>query len=248
MNGDKMVYENLNSLLGVMGNFPDARYGAMPGVTLCDSGVDDAYENYALLEDWDSAKQSIEHGLEFFRRNGHPHIWPLFPWIPDEACRILEGFGLVRDEDFQAMTAETQDSASDCANRGVTGPIRGDGDAREWAACAWSGFDSDGDPPEPFISNARNMARHGAFSLMHADGRATGMLFAAEKTCGIYYVATHPKHRGHGLAGTIAENLKSRALRLGFKYAALLATPSGRRLYLKHGFSDGGTVKIYKAE
>ena len=246
MNGGRMVYENLKSLLGIMGNFPGARYGAMPGVTLCDSGVGDAYENYALLGDGDSAKQPIELGLEFFRRNGRPHIWPLFPWIPDEAGEILESAGLVRDEDFQAMTAETQDSASDCANRDITGSIRGDGEASEWAACAWSGFDSDGGPPEPFISNARNMARLGAFSLVSTSGKATGMLFAPGETCGIYYVATHPKHRGRGLAGAIAEDLKSRALRLGFKRAALLATPSGRRLYLQHGFSDCGTVKIYR--
>ena len=254
------AYENLKRMIQSMGGFPVARYlDEYPGLALYDGGVDDAYENYALCDHGHIARaekfpeefeKSVKFGLDFFSRAGRPHIWPLFPGIPDGAGDILESLGAERGEDFHAMSVDIEGTgrSPDSGDFKIDGPLRGDREAREWAESAWRGFGSDERAPESFTSFARGMAERREFALFHIAGRATGMLFAGGGTCGIYYISTLPEFRGHGLGGAMTENLKTRAAGLGFGKATLLATPSGLPLYLKHGFKDLGTVKIYRSE
>jgi len=250
MNGYREVYDNLTFLLGTFGKLEGTRYsGGEAGIALYDSGVPDAYENYALLEPArDVSEEMISRGLKFFARSGNAHIWPIFPGVADEACKILEDGGLARDGDFHAMIAEVSKADCNYADMNFVETIRGNDEAAKWAECAWRGFGSDGRPPETFISNARGMARMDAFTLVHAGLRATGMLYASGGTCGIYYVATSPEFRGQGLAGAVVGELKARAHRLGFRRVVLLSTPSGLRFYLKGGFEDVGEVKIYRMD
>jgi ribosomal protein S18 acetylase RimI-like enzyme len=248
MNDDIAVYSNLASLLQRLGTFPRAIYsGATPGTILYYSGTNDAYENYALLSP-DSSEGSVESGMEFFSNGLYPHIWPIFPGVSDELCRALENYGLARDDDFQAMIAELGGEKPTEQDDRITGPVRDENEANEWADCAWLGFDSEDKTPDSFSSIIREMSCRDDFFMTHIRGEATGMLFANGTTCGIYYVATCPEFRGRGHAGAIVENLKSLARELGFAEITLLATPSGRRLYKKHGFRDCGGVKIYKPE
>jgi ribosomal protein S18 acetylase RimI-like enzyme len=245
MSHENIVRENLKSLLGALGKFPGARYAlAEAGIVLYDGGVPDAYENYALLEPGYAAG-AIESGLEFFR--GRSNIWPIFSEASGEAIRALEGNGLVRDDDFQAMTAELRDGGPAAANGKIAEMVRGS-EARMWADCAWRGFDAKEGAPEAFVSLSLEMARLECFSLMHIGEKSVGMLFASGGTCGIYYVATLPEARGRGMAGAMVEALKLRARELGFGHAALLATPQGCGLYLKHGFKGCGAVKIYRSD
>jgi len=252
MNGYIEVYDNLAYLIGSLGQIPGTRYSnCEKGVALYDSGVADAYENYALLAPARPVceiEEAIGCGLKFFARGGNAHIWPIFSGVADEACKFLEARGLVRDDDFHAMIAETFDVDSYETGPDIVETIRGDDRAGEWADCAWCGFDSDGGPPEPFISNAQGMARMGAFTLLHVGLKAVGMLCVSDGICGIYYVATRPEFRGQGLAKAMVEGLKARARGMGFEHVVLLATPSGRNLYLKHGFKDVGAVKIFRME
>jgi ribosomal protein S18 acetylase RimI-like enzyme len=243
-----------------MGGFSPARYlDEYPGLALYDGGVDDAYENYALCAPGHVSRaekfseafgESAKFGLDFFSLTGRPHIWPLFPGVPDEAGSVLERLGAVRDEDFHAMSADIGGTgrSQNCADFKIDGPLSTDREAHAWAESAWCGFGSDECAPEPFMAFARNMAERREFSLFHIAGRVTGMLFADGKTCGIYYISTLPEFRGHGLGGAMVENLKARAARLGFDKVTLLATPSGFPLYLKHGFTNLGTVRIYSSE
>ena len=260
MDGYSEVYDNFVFLMITLGKLSGTRYaGCRPGVALYDSGVPDAYENYALLEPGPfsggaadainrSMCETIRHGLEFFAGNKRAHIWPIFPGVTDEAREILEDNGLVRDEDFHAMLAETSETDPDDADLNLVATISGDNEACKWAGCAWRGFDLDGEPPAPFVSNVKGMSRMDAFTLVHIEMKATGMLYSSGINCGAYYVATGREFRGQGLAGTIVEGLKSRARRLGFRRVVLLATPSGLRLYRKHGFEEAGTVEIYRMD
>jgi len=250
MNEYREVYDNLAFLLGTFGDMAGTRYsGGEGGVAFYDSGVPDAYENYALLEPARPvSEETVSRGLEFFARSGNAHIWPIFPGAADEARKILEDRGLARNEDFHAMIAETSKIDRNDADMNLAEAVRGDDEAGKWAGCVWRGFGSDGRPPESFVSNARSMARMDAFTLVHVGLKATGMLYASGETCGIYYVATSREFRGRGLAGAVIEGLKARARRLGFGRVVLLSTPSGLGLYLKHGFKDVGTVKIYRMD
>ena len=240
------VYENLRSLLRAAGKLPGARYQSAGGLTLCDAGVDDAYENYALLEPGLPSGAAIDRGLDFFARTSRQHIWPLFPGTDEEAGALLEAAGLTRGEDFMAMTSDLGGAPGARAGSAAIVERASDkDDARRWARTAWRGFDSVEDPPERFVSNVLGMARLGGVSLMRAGWEAVGMLFASGESCGIYYVATLPEARGRGLAGAIVEGLKSLARDIGHDRTVLLATTSGRKIYLKHGFEDKGAVKIY---
>jgi ribosomal protein S18 acetylase RimI-like enzyme len=247
MSGYDEVYENLASLLGTFGNMQGTRYnGCDPCVTLYDSGVADAYENYALLAPARPVEEAIGRGLKFFARSSRGHIWPIFPGVAGETCKILEGCGLARDADFHAMIAETSNVYRNGVDPDIVETISGDDEAGEWADNVWRGFDSDEEPPEPFVSNARGMTHMDAFTLVHVGLKATGMLFTSDITCGIYYVATRPEFRGLGFAGAIIERLKAHARCMGFERVVLLATSSGKNLYPKHGFADVGAVKIYR--
>ena len=247
MNRYDEVYDNLASLLGTLGKIAGTRYsGCEQAVALYDSGVPDAYENYALLESTGLvAEKTIGHGLKFFEQSRNAHIWPIFPGV-EEACNILEDHGLVRDEDFHAMIAETSGINRDDVDFNLVKTIRGDEEAGRWADIAWRSFDSCEGPPEQFVSNARGMARLDACTLVRVGWKGTGMLYSSDITCGIYYVATNREFRRQGFAGAIVEGLKARARRMGFDRVVLLSTPSGLKLYMKHGFADVGAVKIFR--
>ncbi|MCL2684152.1 MAG: GNAT family N-acetyltransferase [Synergistaceae bacterium] len=251
MNRYRGFYDNLASFIGALGGIPGTRYSVRePGVALYDSGVPDAYENYALLAP-DAANgpvDTIRRGLAFFAMSGNAHIWPVFPGVADGLCGILEDCGLARDGDFHAMIAETSRVYFNYPGSDIVETVHGDDEVRQWADCAWRGFDSEGEPPEPFVSNARCMARKDDFTLVHVGSKAVGMLYAGGAGCGIYYVATRPEYRGQGLARVIIEGLKTRARTGGFGRVVLLATSNGRKSYLKQGFEDVGKVRIYRMD
>jgi GNAT superfamily N-acetyltransferase len=257
MNPGYPVFENLKSMLEIMGGFPYSRYlDEYPALTLYDGGVDDAYENYALFDPRhnlsekfpEEFEKSAKRGLDFFSRAGRPCVCPLFGRLRDKAGDILEKLGAKRCADFFAMSADIAGAGrlQTGENFKTDGPLRGEREVLEWAQSAWLGFDSDEAAPESFVRFAREMSRREEFSLFHITGHATGMLFAGRETCGIYYVSVLPEFRGRGFGNAIMSALETRAARLGFRKATLLATPSGRPLYLKHGFTTLETVKMYR--
>jgi ribosomal protein S18 acetylase RimI-like enzyme len=73
-------------------------------------------------------------------------------------------------------------------------------------------------------------------------------LFSGGETAGIYYISTRPEFRGRGLGGAVVEYLKRAARERGFRYVTLLATPSGRPLYERHGFTALGTVGVFSGK
>jgi len=256
MNHSDMVFDNLRAMLRVFGGFSGSRYSEeTPGLMLYDGGVDEPLENYCLLVPPgiesipapDNFENTAARALEFFEVSGRPCHWPIFPGVPDDVCRTLEGLGFIRDNDFAAMTAElSTENAAVPGHSPITGPLRDEKSAREWANIAWFGFDSTDPPPERFGELASSMAFDSRISLIHLAGRATGLLCAADGTAGVYYISTVPAFRRKGLGGVIVDALKAMAAKTGFERVTLLATPQGHPLYLKHGFRDTGAVKIYR--
>jgi ribosomal protein S18 acetylase RimI-like enzyme len=260
------------ALFNILGALATSRFSnEFPGLTLFDSGVNTSYENYAMLSMCQSSdphgeaenfsrrklKDAIEFGLEFFSRAASPHIWPLFGWVPDDVCSLLERAQLRRDEDFYAMTADTSLSVAGETRFDTAAeyPLRDMERVREWASSAWYAFDSDDTAPEEYISYALNMASCGEISLMllrsaSAGGApplaaATGMLCVSGDSGGIYNVATLPEYRRRGLAMIVVRELIRAAHDAGVDQVSLLATPVGRPLYLRCGFRDVGRVKIF---
>jgi GNAT superfamily N-acetyltransferase len=266
-------------LFNALGQVGPPRFsGEFPGLALFDSGVESSHDNYAMLSPRSllspggeiggrgeaSLADAVKFGLDFFASSGRPHIWPLFDWVPERVCALLERDGLSRDEDFYAMTADAApDEERGAEERGVVeGPLRSADSVFKWAFCAWHGFDSSGsdDPmPREYAEYAMSMARRDEIclaalraapsdDLAASPFAASGMLFTSGDTAGIYNISTLPEHRRRGLAMRMMRDLIRRAAGLGAGRAVLLATPFGRPLYLRCGFRDEGTVKIFTSD
>jgi GNAT superfamily N-acetyltransferase len=77
---------------------------------------------------------------------------------------------------------------------------------------------------------------------------ATGLLCACYGTAGIYYVSTRPEYRKRGLGRRVMKALIERASELDCARSSLLATGSGRSLYLKCGFRETSRVTIMRLD
>jgi len=66
----------------------------------------------------------------------------------------------------------------------------------------------------------------------------TGLLAFYARMAGIYWIATAPAERGKGYASAIMSYLMQRAHEEKYQVAALLASPTGKKLYQKFGFTD----------
>jgi GNAT superfamily N-acetyltransferase len=254
-------------MLAALGEAAGARYALRAGTAaFYDSGVDDAHENYALLDQEDMAPASdarsdfaaaldsaVKLGLEFFGVTGRPHIWPFFFELSADCQKILASNGLEREDDLTAMWADLSEPETRAADGGNGGKVRpacdgGDDGARGWADDAWRGFDSDDDAPESFIAVARHVASRGDFLPVGIKGASAGLLFSGGETAGIYYISTRPEFRGRGLGGAVVKYLKRVSRERGFRHVTLLATPPGRPLYERHGFTALGTVGVFSGK
>ncbi|MDR1944065.1 MAG: GNAT family N-acetyltransferase [Synergistaceae bacterium] len=250
------VISNIKSLIGIIGEFERSRFlGGVPGLVACDGGTGEAYENYALLTPGASCdvEELIETGVGFFKKTGSPHIWPLFPGLPGSVRSSLERRGARADGEFFGMIADTGAMKGVAANdddsfEGLW-PVC-ERDIRDWADAVWFGFDSGTGAPESFALFAREAGARGEISLfslrrkLAGETAATGLLCASGEAAGIYYVATRPEFRRRGLGLLVMRALLDRAAELGFKRACLLATPSGKPLYVKCGFTETSRVLI----
>jgi ribosomal protein S18 acetylase RimI-like enzyme len=256
------VWSNLAALLKLFGSFPSSRYLELPGLVLFDGGTDSAYENYALP--LPSArglgpggiKKLVGAGLDFFKLTGMPHIWPVFPGMPEIFGETLEDAGLRHDATFLGMSAPAGAiSGVDAGEIGAAELAGADeSDIRDWADAVWYGFDSGEPAPPSFARFAGEMASSDELSLYalktHSGGGcfeivSTGMLCSAGGAAGIYYVATRPEFRRRGLGLSVMRALMERGRDLGHDEICLLATPDGAPLYKKCGFVGTGEVRIY---
>ena len=258
-----IVLSNLAALLRAFGTLRTSRLSDKnPGLLLFDGGTDSAYENYALLmpEAVDSHRCTdlLEEGFRFFERAGRPHIWPLFPGLPDETGGELAARGASLQDVFYGMTIDLRDRPL-LDGTGPDGELPArivcHGEAEAWADAVWYGFDSDEAPPDGFRRFACGASCLDGIVFAATDApalpgvpfgfSATGMMFLGGGSAGLYYIATRPAFRQRGLAARVVLRLLQAAGDSGEQTACLLATPQGRPLYAKLGFEEVCRVPIY---
>ena len=265
------VFSNLSNLLRTFGTLRTSRFtDDDPALFLFDGGTDSAYENYALLAPDELARQRtspsdladiLDAGFRFFAKTGRPHIWPLFPGLPDETGEMLAARGAHLDEVFHGMTLDLDarkplsvDRDRERDESPAVVAVRPE-ETKAWADATWFGFDSDAAPPDTFVRFAAELSGCEGVFLAASEApaefddaprfSAAGMIFLSEGGAGLYYIATRPAFRRRGLGARIVEHLLRIAQTAGCKEACLLATPHGRPLYERLGFEVVSPVPIH---
>ena len=167
-------------------------------------------------------------------------------WVPEfdrEAVELLEAAGHVFDGSPMAMSVELE---------GFAGPEVGDLD-----------WDTDVDPPE--LGRLNDLA----YGIAGPEGMAPGLsspppdlrLYQArvdgspacvlgtidhDRDLGFYFVATHPDHRGHGLASRLITAAVIEARDRGMATSSLQGSAMGQSVYRRLGYGDDFTLHMYE--
>ncbi|HZH25338.1 MAG TPA: GNAT family N-acetyltransferase, partial [Solirubrobacteraceae bacterium] len=75
---------------------------------------------------------------------------------------------------------------------------------------------------------------------------SVAMAFDVDSDTAIWFVATLPRARRHGLAAQILQRLLLDARGRGQRTASLQASQAGRPLYERLGFAAAGTLHLYE--
>ncbi|MDR3332971.1 MAG: GNAT family N-acetyltransferase [Synergistaceae bacterium] len=256
--GRQSVLLNLRSLVRLVGAMDSSRFLETDGCVCCDSGTGSAHENYALLApgiDEGTARQAVHDALAFFAETDSPHVWPIFPGVPEDASRELDMAGARWEGTYYGMTAPTDAMKSPSPEtQNEPYELSGPEEIRDWADAVWYGFDSGEPAPENFKRYARKLFCASGVRLYAVKQReneesppvisSTGLLCETCDSAGIYYISTRPEFRRRGLGMSVINFLVRLVLMDGYDKISLLATPSGRPMYLRCGFRETERVRM----
>lgn len=167
-------------------------------------------------------------------------------WVPESdhaSAELLESAGHALDATPRAMMLDLADLDE-----------RGTDDDLEWSSGSLAevkringlayGYEPDtfergiGDPPS------------GAWRVYEArlEGRPASVLGTTDtdRDCGIWWVATVPEARGHGLAGRLLRVALVEARARGMETSTLQATKRGYRVYARLGYRDIGELQMWE--
>jgi GNAT superfamily N-acetyltransferase len=167
-------------------------------------------------------------------------------WAPEfdrEAIEALEEEGHVLDGSPMAMSLDLT---------GFEAPDIGDLD-----------WDTDPDPADlgrlndlayglpPDAGMAPGLAEPGPGVTLYqarVDGEAACVLGTIDHDgdIGFYFVATHPEHRGQGLATRLMTVALLDAIERGLETSSLQASPMGRPVYRRLGYGDDFAMRMYE--
>lgn len=207
---------------------------------LLTTGTDAASENWAFVPTRTLSKETIRRAVTFFEEAGLPFIWPVLPQADDGYRNSLEEAGLAYRGTLTAMV---------CARpvfRAVEAltfeKVSTDEEANRWAQIAWQAFDSTEDTPASFAALARGLYVHSGFALLLAQWKGmpagTCMLSCDNSApgIGVYYFATLPGLRRHGVGSAMMNEIFRMASLTTRAPITLQATPAGLPFYAAHGF------------
>ncbi|MGD2145438.1 MAG: GNAT family N-acetyltransferase [Anaerolineae bacterium] len=198
----------------------------------------------------DDADDEIRRTLASFKARQVPFMW----WVgsatqPADLGRRLEAHGLAYCEDTPGMAADLlalrEDSASPA---GLTIQTVGDEDTlAQWVSAAVIGFEMPETGEDPcfdlFAGVGFDLPLRNYLGLLGGKPVAASQLFLAAGVAGIYYVATVPEARRHGIgtAMTLASLREARAM--GYRIGILQSSEMGLRVYGRLGFEEYCTLR-----
>jgi len=246
-----------------------APYRAAPGVVVADTGAlrwyrtPIAYEGlngvlWARLDGLD-LDAAVAEALAPFRETGVPMLWHLGPTTsPPSLPRALEAAGLARHEDEPGMVADLAavgPPAAVAAGLEVR-PVRDEAGLADWCR-VWAGLPPGTEvgglvevrapkalgagPPVPHLLGVLDGTPVGCAAVCVGDGRG-----GRPPAAWVEDVVTAAAVRRRGIGACVTRACLDLARSQGLDRAALTASPDGRRIYRRLGFSERCRVVRYR--
>lgn len=168
-------------------------------------------------------------------------------WVPDddrETAALLGRRGHVLDANPRAMALWLDDLRE--------GPPRPEGvelrDDEQATAGALNdlAYGVDGHPFTALLANPTTPPIHWAFAASGGDAVGCAGTVDDGDDAIVTLVATHPDHRGRGLAGWLLREMLLEASERGQASASLQATKLGAGVYERLGFRDLGYIEMWE--
>ena len=250
--------ENYINYWRCVGASPNAEFSEGGGITQCITGIHQDVFNVILKCNFDpeTIDDDIDKAIKDYRSRRIPLLWhPGLLSEPGDVGRRLEARGFPHDYDLAAMAVNLESMGDDPHSpEGVTVRIVNSmRDCEDWARCLASSWESPANTAPWMLRNAcfnLSLERKMGLSLPRRmylgsiEGRAAGasMLVWSDDIVGLEMVGTIHSARGRGIGSAIIRNALTDARAMGFKFAVVLSTVEGFRLYEKNGFREFGKL------
>jgi len=253
----KACEENYINYWRCVGASPNAEFSEGGGITQCITGIRQDVFNVVLKCNLDpkTIDVEIDRAIEDYRYRRIPLLWHVgLLSEPGDVGRRLEARGFPHDYDLSAMAVDLESMVDPHPTEGVTVKVVDSmRNCEDWAWCLARSWESPANTDSWMLRNAcfnLSIERKMGLSLPRRmylgflDGRATGtsMLVWSDDIVGLEMVGTIHSARGKGVGSAIIRTALADASGMGFKFAVVLSTVEGFRLYEKNGFKEFGKL------
>jgi ribosomal protein S18 acetylase RimI-like enzyme len=249
--------ENYINYWRCVGASPNAEFSESGGITQCITGIRQDVFNVVLKCNLnpETIDDEIDRAIEDYRSRRIPLLWhPGLLSEPGDIGKRLEAKGFPHDYDLAAMAVDLESMDELRPPESVTVRIVNSmRDCEDWARCLARSWESPENTESWMLQNAcfdLSIEREMGLSLPRRmylgflDGRAVGasILVWSDNIVGLEMVGTIHSARGKGVGSAIIRNALADARAMGFKFAVVLSTVEGLRLYEKNGFKEYGKL------
>lgn len=253
----KACEENYINHWRCVGASPNAEFSEGGGITQCITGIRQDVFNVVLKCSLDpkTIDVEIDKAIKDYRSRRIPLLWHAGPSSePGDVGRRLEARGFPNDYNLSAMAVDLESMDDVHPADGVTVKVVDNmRDCEDWARCLARSWESPANTDSWMLRNAcfkPSIEREMGLSLPRRmylgllNGRATGTstLVWSDDIVGLEMVGTVHSARGKGVGSAMIRKALADARAMGFKFAVVLSTVEGFRLYEKNGFKEFGKL------
>lgn len=255
LNEFDIFFKITGNALGIIGGLPSSyiyRFPEYEDSFIMATGIHSADENWAWIKSCNYSRQLLIEVVEKFESTKLQFMWPIFPDSNVQMGNDMDELGLLTRSSFSAMVF---DSNIDCARNadGVelslrTKRVSTQKDALLWADTCWKGYTEEGESTQPeFVKFAENVVQSDELilSLGYIGNEPVGTyMLCRSKGLYISHFCVLPKLRNLGIGSLFMNEIMNYNNSIGNRYIVLLATESGKGLYLKFGFRSIAEIVI----
>jgi GNAT superfamily N-acetyltransferase len=243
---DRAIPANFTAYLRLFARLPGMELHEEPDITwfACSHGAPGNHVTRTALDPAADPNARLRQVLAEMRAQVARMDWPIYPGdAPPDLDAHLAALGLEEGHGGPWMVADLTMATPAPPLPGFS--VRRVMDADElgvWRRVSAEGFEMPFDAIQPYY-DAYLQEGFGADAVLvpylgyHGDEPVTsGTLLCAAGLAGVYDVSTPPRARRRGYGSAITAHMMAEGRARGYRYACLLASSEGERIYRKLGF------------